>query len=250
MINNDHLERMSNMLNDRFMDDVIEALEEYCEKHGLNINHTAWHIHVGLNPDILGSQPPLCDCYDPSGAALAMWPSGKVQLFPDLPKALTMLPRQHYIYVVKTPNEAWALYQSYGDEYQKRLQADDEHVADAAHLWQYLLDIAEERNPWAQVTAGSSDSTRLSKRATAAGYKVSHDKCKTMADAKAPKQAKVLATSFLEFDDGGVVQDEDIQRLLQKKAAQGVLKTKQDVMRIFAYYRKALLEHGAIELRT
>lgn len=192
-------------------------------------------------------QPPLCDHY-PEGEVIAAWPSGKVQKFPSLAKAKTLLMRHHYQYIMCTPEE---LLDVVDEDLSKRWGINEDEWLERTPdwLWRYALDIAVERNPW--MKAGEiPESNKLSKRVTASGYKINTAKAKTWESMKLPKQAKVIAMSLLEFEDDAAVSDEDIEKLLRKQLLNGVLNTKQDVMRIFAYYRPALLEAGIIALRS
>jgi hypothetical protein len=190
----------------------------------------------------------MCENYS-DGVVLACWPSGKVQKFPSLAKAKTMLMRHHYMYLICTPPEAYALFCEEEPSWRERWKISEEAVT-TEWLWQYLLDIAVEKNPWAKADA-IPDSNRMSKRATAEGYIIHRDKAAEFDKAKAPKQAKIIAQSLLLFeDDGKAVRDKDIEALLRQQYLKGVLKTKQDVMRIFSYYRPALLKAGVISLRS
>jgi hypothetical protein len=192
-------------------------------------------------------QPPLCENYD-NDVVVAIWPSGKVQKFPSLAKAKTLLMRQHYQYLCATAKEAWEV----ANGLLPKLGLTEEEVKELDHdkLWQYLLDIAVERNPWAAAT-DIPESNRMSKRVTAYGYTIHHDKCKAFATAKAPKQAKVIAQVFLErFEDSCGIVDDDIEKILRNAALKSVLVTKQPVMRIFSYYRAILIENEVITLRN
>jgi hypothetical protein len=187
----------------------------------------------------------MCENY-PKGVVLVLWPSGKVQRFPDLAKAKTMLMRQHMRYIVCTPDEAG----DYADDYPDMVDRwkMDDTIQTRDELWQYLLDISEERDPWAKASL-VPDSNRLSKRRTSSGYTLSHKHCVSFADTKNPKQAKVIAKVLHDrFEDGTVVTDDDIEKVLHQATVSGDLKTKQPVKRIFAYYRPVLLEKGVITL--
>lgn len=192
-------------------------------------------------------QAPICEHYT-NDVVLAIWPSGRVQKFPSLAKAKTLLMRQHFQYICATPSEASVLTEGLLHKFNL---TDEEILAITPDvLWQYLLDIAIERNPWASAI-DIPESNRMSKKATAAGYTVHHDKCKEFAKAKAPKQAKVIAQVFLErFEDKCGIVDEDVEKVLRGAELKGILVTKQPVMRIFSYYRNELLNHNVITLRV
>ena len=189
-------------------------------------------------------QAPMCENY-PWTEVLILWPSGKVQRFPSLAKAKTMLMRQHFQYIVCNPKEARVL----ADDNVSMVDAWklDDTIQTDEELWDYLVDISEERDPWSKA-ADIPDSNRMSKRVTAAGYTINHAKCGE--DIKLPKQAKIIAKSFLEtFEDGSAVTDDDIERHMKHLVLSGTLSTKQEPMRIFTYYRKALLEKQCLKLR-
>ena len=192
-------------------------------------------------------QPPLCENYDDE-PVLVLWPSGKVQRFPNLAKAKTMLMKQHYSYIVCNAIEAHT-YRRTLPKVAERWKMPEEIVS-REDVWQYLVDISEERNPWAKHADVPDTSTRLSKRTTAAGYTINHDKCREFENVKAPKQAKIIARSFLDFEDGCAVTDEDIEKHLHTLTVKDILKTKQPVKRIFTYYRQELLDKGCIKLRN
>lgn len=192
-------------------------------------------------------QAPMCENYD-EDIALAMFPSGKVQQFPNLAKAKTMLMRQHYQYLVCTPDEALIYFQELHPETQTKFKVPEE-IATKESFWQYLKDISVVRDPWTKPDS-APDSDRMTKRKTAAGYKINTTKAKEFANVKAPKQAKVLASVFATYEDGSVVNDEDVEKVLRRAMLDGVLNTKQPVMRIFSYYRTALLDGEVISLRS
>lgn len=191
-------------------------------------------------------QPPLCENYS-DGIVLVLWPSGKVQQFPSLAKAKTMLMRQHYQYIVCTPAEAMAIFELNVDDWGERWKLDSEHYYTEKTLWQYLMDISIIRDPWMK-SGDIPDTNRLSKRVTASGYTVHHNKCVGF---KGPKQARVIADVLLQsYEDASAVSTEDIERVLKDASLKGVLKTKQDPKRIFAYYRGSLIEAGCLTLRS
>jgi hypothetical protein len=154
------------------------------------------------------------------------------------------------MYIVCTPDEVLSYIGEDPDEWYtkwKYVAEDDLDAIIAPELWQYLVDISEERNPWLKST-DIPDSNRMTKRKTAAGYKINTVKATAFEDIKAPKQAKVIAKLFSSYEDGSVVNDDDIERLLHSATVSGTFVTKQPVMRIFAYYRKELLSKGVIAL--
>lgn len=195
------------------------------------------------------TQAPICSNYDNegSGAALILWPSGRVQRFPTLAKAKTMLMRQHYIYICMTIDEVNEyIIDNRAEWYEKWKIQDNDEIDD---LWAYLMDISEVRDPWAK-HSDRPETKKLTKRATSSGYLLSHAKCKAFDSVKAPKQAKVIARVFLDrFEDGTAIDDKSIESELHKATVSGVLVTKQPVMRIFAYYRQSLLDNSVITLR-
>lgn len=184
----------------------------------------------------------MCENY-PEGYVLVLWPSGKVQRFPSLAKAKTMLMRQHFQYIVCNEKEA----QHYA-EFEPDVAELWKYPDEEPPLWQYLTDISVERDPWA-AAADIPDTNRMSKRVTAAGYTINHAKCSE--DIKLPKQAKIIAKSFVEaFEDGSAVSDEDLEKHMRTLVLKGILNTKQEPMRIFTYYRKALIDKQCIKLRS
>jgi len=236
-------------------DSIFDTIENYLglvlEKEGILREDVDWTVSVcPANNDHVDPQLPMCDHYPP-GPAVACWPSGVVQKFPSLAKAKTLLMRQHIMYVYNTPYELFNLYHENADHWKDVWKLTDEDVLNLTppFLWDYVLAIAKERDPW--MNAGDiPDGKKLSKRATAAGYIVSQKKCTAFDAVKAPKQAKVIALSLLQYEDGSVVSDEDITKLLMQAVLNEVLKTSQPVQRIFAYYRPLLLQHECITLRN
>lgn len=206
---------------------LITAPPELLREHG--INGRKCHHYVAA---------PVLVCYD----------NGKIQKYPSLAKAQMFLPKHLHWRICSTPIELNKLMDLMDLEKAWGIAEMDELTDETR--WQYCCEIAEEKNPWdARGDVPTTD--RLTKAKTAAGYTISHAACKEFADAKAPKQAKVIAASFLEHvEDGSVMEDVDIEKLLQTQAARGVLNTKQPVKRIFGYYRPALLDAKVITLRS
>jgi hypothetical protein len=194
---------------------------------------------------------PNCENY-PDGHVLVLWPSGNVQKYPSLAKAKCFLFRHHHQYIICNGAEA-LLWGDYHPDTRERWCVPIEiDIPDADDLlWSYLTDISTTKDPWTSPDRSPTDSNRMSKRVTAAGYKVNVSKCDAFQNVKAPKQAKVIATLFSgTYEDGAVVSDEDIEKMLRAALLKGTLKTKQEPMRIFSYYRKELLAKQCIELRS
>lgn len=192
-------------------------------------------------------QPPICDQYPETIEPLVLWPSGLVQRFPSLAHAKAMLMRQHFQYLVMNIGEVRVYISEDVEHWYKRWAFDER---DDIPLWQYLIDISILRDPWMKAAdVPETGSQRFSKRQVAAGYTINHEACKAFQDAKAPKQAKVLAKIFLDLNESDPIDDDFLEKHLMNAVAKGVLVTKQAPMRIFAYYRSALVDGNCITLR-
>jgi hypothetical protein len=187
----------------------------------------------------------ICADYPEDTQPLVLYHSGRVQRFPSIAKAKAML--MDYSGVICNERELIAYRHLNPIDFDRRFQSYE--VLDE-EIWAYMCGISEWCDPWSK-SETDTDEVKMTKRVTGGGYY--YDKGKGIAfqqTAKAPAQAKALVSILQTFkDDGRAITDEDMERALFDARRSGLIKTKQNPMRIFTYYRKMLMDHGVIKLR-